>query len=514
MNILFGFLSLFFPSMGQPLTAFHHLVAPTTSSYLFFHFPDTMAGDTIWSSYRSTIIDPTHPETNVLGHQQDVFAVLDKVGNAVIKVEPVPTYGYISISLETDQWGHHRPLLDNFLLKQGDSIRIEAQIDSLSSPTKAQKQSRPYQLSFSGIGGKRFEWYYLWQNKRTDRTIFSYPLDYIPAFNEKTGMYNEDNYYYTTNRMYLNVLSRYKPYMEPEEYEICQADVVGNSMAGFFESNRRSITVPQQKIDSSLEIMLYPANISDHHGQLSEVSRFVSKNYCYGLFMANVSFYRKEKLGQMDDGFYSRLKKRFSGRIRDKLICQFFFSTYISQVQDMDSIIRDASAIVRDGDIRAKIIEVGRKSVGAYLFSFRLSDQNGHLYKPTNFKNKVIFADFYYKGCGHCTDYYKTAVQFAEEKYQGDTNVVFLPICIDAKREVWLSAIKSGLYTRQDKDNLINLYTSGLGAEHPLIKYYNIVGYPCPLIVDKRGRIFRFNDPSLRNRESLQKLIAQALTQY
>jgi hypothetical protein len=48
-------------------------------------------------------------------------------------------------------------------------------------------------------------------------------------------------------------------------------------------------------------------------------------------------------------------------------------------------------------------------------------------------------------------------------------------------------------------------------VDHPVIKHYQVTGYPRPLLIDKDGRIFSAAASDLRDREKLKSLLNEAL---
>ncbi len=96
------------------------------------------------------------------------------------------------------------------------------------------------------------------------------------------------------------------------------------------------------------------------------------------------------------------------------------------------------------------------------------------------------------------------------EKYENDPKIVFVNICVDKNITLWKTSIKSGIYSHSGE---VLLYTGGFGAEHPFLKYYNFIGFPSMLIVDKDGNLISANppDPRLDNGARLLELIRQNL---
>jgi hypothetical protein len=117
--------------------------------------------------------------------------------------------------------------------------------------------------------------------------------------------------------------------------------------------------------------------------------------------------------------------------------------------------------------------------------------------------------DFYFRGCLSCSHYYQDVLKDVESRYAKDTTVCFLAVSVDANKSYWLNCIGSGQYSSKDSANRLNLYTNGLGSSHPMIRYYDIAGYPCPILVGRDGRVIEF-DGGLRDKKALIRAIEQA----
>ncbi|WP_171972574.1 TlpA family protein disulfide reductase [Mucilaginibacter polytrichastri] len=146
--------------------------------------------------------------------------------------------------------------------------------------------------------------------------------------------------------------------------------------------------------------------------------------------------------------------------------------------------------------------------VGKPAFDFSLTNSAGKKVKLSDFKGKVVFVDFWYTGCENCVGYYQDVLSKIEEKFRGDSNYVFISISIDKDADFWKHSIKKGIYT---SSSAINLYTNGGGVLNDVIKFYQVYGYPRPIIIDKHQKIFKM-DKSLRDEKSLMSaLIAAAM---
>jgi hypothetical protein len=90
--------------------------------------------------------------------------------------------------------------------------------------------------------------------------------------------------------------------------------------------------------------------------------------------------------------------------------------------------------------------------------------------------------------------FYENALKKVEEHFQGTPGIVFVAISVDRTQALWKRGINSGMYTGSTSSNVFNLYTSGKNLEHPIVKHYDIMAYPCPILIDKEGKIIEFDN--------------------
>lgn len=148
-------------------------------------------------------------------------------------------------------------------------------------------------------------------------------------------------------------------------------------------------------------------------------------------------------------------------------------------------------------------------SKGSSAFVFSLPDSSNTYHKLDDYRGKVVFIDFWYTGCGACISYYKNTLKEIEAQYAGNEHIVFFTVSIDRQAALWKKSLQTGNFTGE---HAINLITEQKGTEHPIINYYKIQGYPAPLLIDKRGKIFA-KGQELRTKEGLTASIDAALQQ-
>jgi peroxiredoxin len=129
------------------------------------------------------------------------------------------------------------------------------------------------------------------------------------------------------------------------------------------------------------------------------------------------------------------------------------------------------------------------KATGKKAFNFQLPDINGNIRTLSEFAGKTLVFHFWFTNCGGCIELSKNLSPIID-KYKNDPKIVFINVCVDKNIASWKSSIKSGIYSHTGE---VLLYTAGLGADHPFLKYYKFISFPSMLIVDRFGNLVTAN---------------------
>jgi hypothetical protein len=76
--------------------------------------------------------------------------------------------------------------------------------------------------------------------------------------------------------------------------------------------------------------------------------------------------------------------------------------------------------------------------------------------------------------------------------FRSDTSIVFIAVSIDINFLVWKRSVRSGIYSSAPE---LDLFTIGMGAEHPLFKHYGFNGCPQLLVIDAKGYLVSSSPP-------------------
>ncbi|WGQ09720.1 TlpA disulfide reductase family protein [Pedobacter gandavensis] len=186
---------------------------------------------------------------------------------------------------------------------------------------------------------------------------------------------------------------------------------------------------------------------------------------------------------------FNHIKANYNGLVREKLIATFFV-----QWQKEPSIIKyldESLMVMKNSPYKDIILELMKKNQrGTPFFPFILENSNGKLVQLQELNDKVLIVDFWYTGCVGCANL-KREMEGVWETYKNNDKVRFISISIDKIKEDWKRSVLSRKYTEPEA---INLYTNGLGKDHPIISNLQISSYPRMYLL-KNGKIYSANLP-------------------
>lgn len=225
--------------------------------------------------------------------------------------------------------------------------------------------------------------------------------------------------------------------------------------------------------------------------------------------LLNIKVPYKNKAGKVDfTGYFNQIKRIPNQLLRDRLLTIFFIRNSLWINTGYEELLNDALAIVKDRECKDILATFKRSYPGDQAYNFSLTDVNGDTVTLDQFKGKTVFIDFWFTGCVHCENYYKTTLAAIEKKYELNKDVVFITVCIDKAKDKWLNSVAGGTYTSA---KAVNLYTNGEGENNKLIQFYNIRSYPRPMLIDRYGKIIKFTGSELRSGAILIAEIEKAL---
>lgn len=418
-------------------------------------------------------------------------------GSFDIQISGIEHPGYFSLVLPDHVGGGpENALLDGYLISPGDSINLLIGKDS---------------IVFSGKGAAKYQARYV-----SDKIVKSMQLPGNLRIWKPENQKERMDWYDSISAVKMVVLNRYRSQMTVEAFSILEAEIVGNREYNKYESYLSvSRRVKEGSIAASNLYRLYQEKLKSQPVKpFSNDIAHYSKGYTDFIIVKEELESRYGKTQDEGESFrlaegYEMLKDGYSGKLRDLLVTKYLVNQY-SQSSDQsgqDSCFSDALSFVSEGYLRnmlKKIHDHQRK--GAVAYDFSLPDTAGNMVGLNDFKGKMVLLDFWFTGCRACTHYAKTLGK-AHEAFKGNSDMVFMTISIDKDWERWRKSVAGGVYTAPGS---INLFTDGKGSSHPIIKHYDIYGYPHPLLIDKEGKIYRSSGLHV-GPDELIKILTEAL---
>jgi thiol-disulfide isomerase/thioredoxin len=219
-----------------------------------------------------------------------------------------------------------------------------------------------------------------------------------------------------------------------------------------------------------------------------EASYIFAEFLFYKILVDQVISYNNDKLRINSNEYlqhvFKSIQKKSASIIKDKLIALFVMN-YRKSIY-LNNYLDKAILLVQSPLYKEILLDIKTQDlVGSPFFAFELENTSGEIVKLTNFNSMVVFVDLWFTGCGPCAGL-KKAMQPIYEKYKTNPKIAFISISSDKDKQMWLRSVGSGVYTDPSS---INLYTGGMGLNHPLYKYHNIVGAPNIYLL-KDGKIY------------------------
>lgn len=314
----------------------------------------------------------------------------------------------------------------------------------------------------------------------------------------------DSNYVY-----YQRILNSYKNRISSNIFKTMDADIYGRAnlstlsfLAEFYNLH------PQSNPRFKDSILMYLPKLQNKVFKGYSPFALKSDDYLQYLYsIARESSRIKNNSNRVQD-VYEEIISNNSGLIREKLLIYFLTKGHTGyKGNDFDFVLSDALKYLKNPDYRKLAIQRGREmTIGSKAYPFSMPDSTGKKHKLNDFAGKTIIIDCWFTGCGSCTALAEIIDQEVLPKYIKNDDVVFISVSTDKSANTWKNSIKSGKYTNIKS---VNLFTEGLGLNHPFIKNYNFQGFPQLMLIDKNGKIY---SPALpRQSKEMIEVIDQAL---
>ncbi|GAA4906180.1 TlpA disulfide reductase family protein [Mucilaginibacter defluvii] len=414
-----------------------------------------------------------------------------KNGNFKFAIDSLSDVAYFSISQTEGAYVAGDPFLNEFLISPGDSINISenprpgAEIKLESGKIWCLNCSK-VQFTGKGSASLRLQWDLKEAYRKNQDSLQVYQSKLtVPTYEPIEAIirrrFNTDIPILSSG--YSKILNSYKKQIEPELFELIKTNIYAERYFEFISNIAASVGLREPKqpeIDSAIiayEEVLPKINFLKGSSQKALLH---TTWYSYALVVRSAleqRFYKKDA--------YSLLKQYETGPMRERIVTNFLID--YNRKSNIDSLANDALTFVNKPFYRSILQSIVlEQKIGTQAYNFELPDKDGRLVKLSDFKGKLVFIDFYFTGCGGCSEYFKRTLSKVEDHYKGNDKIKFLTVCIDVEKAKWIKGLKQGIYT---SEMATNLYTAGMGSQHPITQQLKVISYPNPIVIDKEGKI-------------------------
>lgn len=309
----------------------------------------------------------------------------------------------------------------------------------------------------------------------------------------------------------LTALERFKNRLPPHDYASLYADLVCYWWGFKFRYLKNAIEDPRHEVLSEKQRKNQDSAFRDYYYRYLRLPAIVqpslSKDFA---IMLHQKVQLQHWAENSKEPFSDFLYKSFDGNTRERVIT-FHLVERFEETDKPELLMARTLRVAKDGYCRAILAFLSAKSKGAQSFDGGLADTKGNMVGMSEYRGKIVMLDLWYTGCSNCAGFYRDVLSKVEKRFQGNKDVVFISVSIDADKRSWINSVLSNRYTSGNQSNVVNLYTGGKGVEHAIIKHYNPPGYPFSLLIDKDGRIVSNSEETLRDLPKLTALIESLL---
>lgn len=344
-------------------------------------------------------------------------------------------------------------------------------------------------LTFTGIGAAKHTLHVLFSNEEGYEYHFDNPVLHKKSLLARSKLEGyklrcEDTF--SKIKRLLQLLEKSKPDLSEKSYQVLYCEIIGNCQYPLIRLTRNSIdnqsmTAQSAKDDIKLQFRSFQKDLM-RSGFADSITASAIRYVKYHFFLLDL---QRSLSDDTVDFVKYIIKSTDQSQVRDKLLISLFGRSYKRHGKSIQLAIDHMHSPALRNDL---VSFYNKQKNGAMLPDvFLLRDQNDKEINLSSYKGKVIFLDFWYVGCAPCADYYKTTVSVAKKGFTDSEEVVFITVCTEKDYKKWITAVQSEIYTSPSS---VNLFTGSLEMDHPLIKYFNVVSAPTPILIDKNFKIF------------------------
>ncbi|HZH00313.1 MAG TPA: TlpA disulfide reductase family protein, partial [Flavisolibacter sp.] len=230
-------------------------------------------------------------------------------------------------------------------------------------------------------------------------------------------------------------------------------------------------------------------------------------------YLISLDFKKNSMLQSQKDYKFRKISNTYTGKIRE-----FAFYDRLKRAIELCKTLEALNDCINNYEIygsalkniyyskslatklEEKKMDLLRTQAGEPAPSFVLESSQGIKYSLEAFKGKVVYLDLWASWCSPCREE-MPILKALYDQYKNDDRIAFVSIAVHDEEGKWRKAIS------EDKPDWIQLFDK----EGVVAKSYFVNLIPQFVLIDKKGKIVKFNAPWPSNGKELQSLLSQEI---
>lgn len=413
----------------------------------------------------------------------------------LFKIPEVTSPGYIR--LEVDNYRY----LDTYLIMPGDSIMVR--VDRTSNSTvftgpsaplfRCQQELEMLALERKLDRPKNFQLGFLSSLTPSQKSMMEtsekefgrkakavrFGTDLLAHLESQLGSFGDEDY--------LEILERYRNSFGDSPFQILKANALSGERLRVVNSFYRYAYPTALKHGDNVLTGKYEEFFRDKLSEIDIPLGFATE-YIYApsyIKLRNAILLAQTKITGQD--YLELADNVIEQALRSKMVTGYFLDK-VTVLNTGDVEMKSGLELVVTEPYKSILsTHMNRHLKGSEVPDFTLENSSGEEVSLGDFRGKAILLDFYLSGCKACLAFSDEMKKIAQNLGKKD-DVIILSISVDRDRSVWEKSLASGKYSVPGS---IDLYTQGLGHEHPLTSFYGISLVPHLMLIAPDGSLLK-----------------------